>query len=95
MPLDDNARLRFQVLDADRQEVLEQLSQGDWSPIFCGTAPRIGFDGWKLASVFEVDIPGEGQPVVDDRRIPRDELASPKKSDAEVAALRRYLGWPK
>jgi hypothetical protein len=97
LPLDDSARLRFQVLDSDRQKVLEILSSWNWSPTFCGTTPRICPDGWKLASVYEIDLPRERQTVADDR-IPHGEVSSPgerRKTPEEVLHMRRYLGWTK
>jgi hypothetical protein len=36
MPLADDARLRFQVPDANRQQVLEKLGSWNWSPVWCG-----------------------------------------------------------
>jgi hypothetical protein len=94
MPLDDNARLRFQVLDSDRSRVIQTLTDWEWSPAFCGNLPRICSDGWKLASVFEIDLPRERQPVADDRTI-RGELATKEKSSVEVEAIMKYLGWKK
>jgi hypothetical protein len=47
MPLDANAKPRFQVLDDNREKVLEKLAGWDWSPSLCGTFPRICFDGMK------------------------------------------------
>src|SRR5262245_63506936 len=68
MPLDDNARLRFQVLDSDRDKVLEKLSSWNWSPIFVSALPRICNNGWKLASLYEIDLP-RTQRFVHDGRI--------------------------
>ena len=50
MPLPDDKRLRFQVLDTDRHKVLERLCW-NWGPICCGTMPRVCFDGMKFAHV--------------------------------------------
>jgi hypothetical protein len=94
MPLDDSARLRFQVLDVDRPRIIQTLTDWEWSPAFCGTLPRIYSDGWKLASMFEIDLPRERMPIHDDRKI-QGEIARPKKTDTEVEAVMRYLGWPK
>jgi hypothetical protein len=65
MPLDDNARgLRFQVLDADRSRIIQTLTDWEWSPIFAGTLPRVCPDGFKLASIFEIDTcPVSGNPL--------------------------------
>src|SRR5262249_6585248 len=92
MPLDNNVRLRFQVLDADRDAVIEKLSSWDWSPVFCGTYPRICHNGWHSANVYEIDLPRERQ-FVHDGRI-HGELADREKKQAEVDIL-KYLGWKK
>jgi hypothetical protein len=93
MPLDDNARLRFQVLDSDRPRIIQTLTDWEWSPAFCGTYPRICPDGFKLASIFEINIPGERQPIVDDRTI-RGELAS-SRPKTDPTGILKYLGWDK
>ncbi len=97
MPLDDYAKLRFQVLDSRKTEVLQMLADWGWSPAWCSNLPRITGNGWQLASVYEIDpLPTERQPVRDDRQtIPRAEIARPKKTDTEVEAVMRYLGWKK
>ena len=92
MPLDDNARLRFQVLDSDRDKVLEKLSSWNWSPILVSTLPRVCNNGWHLASVYEIDLPRARQ-FVYDGRIHRD-IADKEKKQAEVDIL-KYLGWKK
>jgi len=92
LPLDDSKRLRFQVLDSDRDKVLEKLSSWNWSPILVSALPRICTDGWKLASVYEIDLPRERAPVYDDRII-RGEIVSRDKPSAEtVAMLKDWYG---
>jgi hypothetical protein len=93
MPLDDNARLRFQVLDSDRSRIIQTLTDWEWEPAFCGTYPRICNDGFKLASVFEIDLPRERQPIMDDRTI-RGEIASGRPKTDPTGIL-KYLGWEK
>lgn len=95
LPLDDGAKLRFQVLDGDRNRVLQTLQDWGWEPQFVSVLPRVTFVGFAGACVYEVDLPRERAAVpVDDRTI-RGELADRKKSDAEVEAVLRYLGWKK
>ena len=50
----------------------------------------------KLASVYEIDLPRDRQPVVDDRPI-TGELATEgkRKTPEEVLQMRKYLGWAK
>jgi hypothetical protein len=67
MPLDDNSKLRFQVLDRDRNAIIEKLSSWDWSPIFVSVLPRICPNGMVSASLYEIDLPKPRQPVFDDR----------------------------
>jgi hypothetical protein len=95
MPLDDWAKLRFQVLDSNRQQVLEKLSSWDWSPTWCNNMPRVTSGGMQLASVYEIDLPLPRQPVAADYKTISGELASSApKSDYEVEQVMRYLGWP-
>src|SRR5262245_36197243 len=89
MPLHDDSRLRFQVLDKDRDAVLEKLSSRDWSTAFVGTHPRIDSGGCKLASVYEIDLPRERMPVPPD--IAGELSAGPKEINKEVAGLRIYM----
>jgi hypothetical protein len=42
------------------------------------------------AQIYEIDLPRERQPVVDDRI--HGEIAEQKKSEVELEALRKYLG---
>jgi hypothetical protein len=94
MPLDDNARgLRFQVLDADRSRIIQTLTDWEWSPIFAGTLPRVCPDGFKLASIFEIDLPRERQSVADDRTI-RGEIASGRPKFDPTGIL-KFLGLDK
>jgi hypothetical protein len=96
MPLEDCAKLRFQVLDANRQQVLEKLSSWDWSPTWCNNMPRVTFGGMQLASVYEIDLPRPRQPVATDRHsgeiVDREEK---KQSDLQIAAMRKHLGLDK
>jgi hypothetical protein len=44
------------------------------------------------ARMYELDLPRERQPVLDDRTI-KGEVAERVKTSAEVEAVRKYLGW--
>jgi hypothetical protein len=91
MPLDNGAKLRFQVLDTDRNAVVERLSSWNWNPSFVSTLPRVCTSGWELASIYEIDLPREPQYVVDDRI--QGELATGEKPSAEcIAMLEACLG---
>src|SRR5262249_2879908 len=91
MPLDNNARLRFQVLDSDRDKVLEKLSSWHWPPIFVGTLPRICNNGWKLASLYEIDLPRERQ-FVHDRRIHGEPASREKPSHETQPIIKDWYG---
>jgi len=94
MPLDANGKLRFQVSDENREQVLEKLSSWNWAPVFVSALPRIDFSGMKPGSIYEIDLPRERQPIHDDRLI-RGELAERKKTSEETAAVLKYLGLDK
>jgi hypothetical protein len=41
MPLNDDSKLRFQVLDTERERFLELLRSWKWQPAFCGLLPKV------------------------------------------------------
>jgi len=88
MPLRDDSRLRFQVLDGDHEELLEMLTNAGWSPILIQHGLRFTPQGAKPSIIYEIDIEHERPAVVDDRKIPRSEL-SEKSMNAELEAFRR------
>jgi hypothetical protein len=94
MPLDANAKLRFQVLDDNREKVLEKLAGWDWSPSLCGTFPRICLDGMKPANVYEIDLPPERQPVADDR-IPGEIAKRDPELEKAIADMLKACGFQK
>src|SRR5262249_15765168 len=93
LPLDDKARLRFQVLDTDRERVIEKLSSWDWSPVPVSFLPRISPAGMQPATLYEIHLPPDPAAVVDERKMIPGEVAERKKTSVEVEALRKYLGW--
>jgi hypothetical protein len=97
LPLADNAKLRVQILDSRKNEVLQLLSDWEWQPVFCGPLPRVTFRGMDAAGIYEIDLPRERTPIQDDRTIRPAELASDKreKTPLEVVQMRKYLGWTK
>jgi hypothetical protein len=93
LPLDDGAKLRFQVLDTCKNEVLQLLSDWEWKPAFCSFLPRVTFTGMQPACLYEIDLPRERQLIHDDRTIRNDIAdAEREKAAAEVAAMRKHLG---
>jgi len=92
LPLDASKRLRFQVLDGDKNRVLQQLHDWNWEPKFVSILPRVTFAGMAAGSVYEIDIPQPRQDIVDGRTIPKDEIVSRKPPSAEVEGMKKYLG---
>jgi len=93
LPLDDNAKLRFQLLDLERNHVIQTLKDWGWNPVCLSVLPRVHSTGLIAACLYEIDLPRERQPVHDDRTIPRGELASaaPRaKSEAQKAVDEWY-----
>jgi hypothetical protein len=94
LPLDDGARaLRFQVLDRERDKVVIKLCKKGIIPNLVQGHPRFTPNGLIPASLFEVEIERERQSVPTDGPKISGELAKQEKTPAEVAAVRRYLGW--
>src|SRR5262245_49977285 len=91
MPLADNQSLRWQVLDVDREAILEKVFSWNWSAALKNTVPRFTARGPAPSSVYEIDLPRERQAVVDTRMIPG-EIAERKKSADEIKAMRKHLG---
>jgi hypothetical protein len=92
LPLADGAKLRFQVLDSIAEAVLADLRDSEWSPALVGSLPRICIDGMKAASLYQIDLPSERQPIPNDRQTIQGERASREKTSIEIEALRKYLG---
>jgi hypothetical protein len=90
MPLDADGRLRFQVLDKDRNAILEKLASWDWSPVLVSAFPRVCPDGMRSASLYEIDLPRERQAIPQDTRV-YGEIGERKKTNAEIEGMRRYL----
>jgi hypothetical protein len=94
MPLRSEDSLKFQVRDIDRDQVIAKLRAWDWNPTPCGVLPRITHSGLEQASVFQLDLPPERQPIPTvDRAIIRDAKAE-KRAD-EVIAMLKACGWRK
>jgi hypothetical protein len=86
MPLADGARLRIQISDHVKNEVLQVLRDFGYEPRFVAIHPRIATTGLMPAAMYEVDIPVERQEVPqDERAIPRDD-AGRRVKDPEIEA---------
>jgi hypothetical protein len=87
LPLADGANLRIQIKTEDREAALAKLGSWGFAIRPAGEVPRVTFTGMEPASIYEIKIPRERQPVVDDRAIRHDEIVS-----AEVKAFRKLHG---
>jgi hypothetical protein len=99
MPLADDARgVRFQLLDANRDEVISELCGAGWVPNLVSAFPRFTSAGLVPASMYEVDIPQERHPIVDNLPKVSTEMAEAarreeKRKAAEyISAFRKSAG---
>ena len=86
LPLDDNHKLRLQIKDIDRNEVLQLLRDWGWDPVCVSVLPRVCSTGLMAACLYEIDLPKPRQEIVDDRAIPKDEVGR-RGPDSEVKAM--------
>jgi len=97
LPLDDDARLRFQVLDSRRDEVVTALCEGGWIPAFLQGYPRFTPSGLIPACLYEItNMQKDRQPVpVETKAVPRDYAAERevrKNMEKEVERFRKTIG---
>jgi hypothetical protein len=89
LPLDNNAKLRIQVLEnCNKNRIFQAIA--DWGfgvPVFVTMLPRVTHVGMAIAAVYEIPIPKAQQPIVDERRIPDFERASNEKMSKDVQAI--------
>jgi hypothetical protein len=95
LPLREDAQLMFQVLDTDRSQILQKLSEWGWGVTLAGNTPRITSRGMEAATLYQLDLPADRPAVVDDRQMIQSEFAERKKTSAEIEAVKRYLGMTK
>jgi hypothetical protein len=91
MPLDDSRKLRVQIADRSRNEMIQILKDWGYEAQFVSVLPRVCPTGLLAACTYEIDLPHERIPVVDDRQI-HGEVARPEKTSVEMEAMRRYFG---
>jgi hypothetical protein len=94
LPLAPGERLRFQVTDETRDQILDRLGSWNWLPRLLSTYPRVTSRGLEPASLYEIFLEPDKQPIADNR-IHGELASSDAKSDYEVEMLMKYLGWPK
>jgi len=87
LPLREDSRLRFQVLDGDHFELLEMLTNAGWNPVLCNHGLRFTPQGAKPSIIYEIDIEHERPVVVDDRTIKGD--IATDKAHPEIEAFKK------
>ena len=93
LPLRDDERLRFQVLNEDCDSILAKISVWGWSPILRNHGLRFCLDGVARSSIiYEIDIPQERQPIPQDRTIRGEIAEKPPQTADERAAVKKHLG---
>jgi len=86
LPLDDNHKLRLQIKDIDRNEVLQLLRDWGYDPVCVSVLPRVCTTGLIAACLYEIDLPQPRQDIVDDRAIPKDDIGR-RGRDSEIKAM--------
>src|SRR5262249_54816542 len=92
LPLDDNHKLRLQIKDIDRNEVVQLLRDWGYEPICVSVLPRVCSTGLMAACLYEIDLPKPRQDIVDDRIIPKDEVGRRGQSPETKAMLEAIYG---
>jgi hypothetical protein len=101
LPLDDDTRtLRFQILDSEQDRVVTEICSAGWIPARLQAHPRhrVTTRGFENASLYEIEIPRERQPIVDDRpKIPSEvtdqaKREERKKMEKTIAQFRKAAG---
>jgi hypothetical protein len=87
MPLPPHMHLRFQVLDDEREAMLQKLSSWGWSPTFISSGPRFCLDMTaRPASTYELRIEDDRHPV------PKDGIKQDEVVSKELKEYRRLHG---
>ena len=81
LPLDNNRKLRVQILDSVRNSVIQTIRDWGHDLVCVSVQPRIVPGGPEAACVWEIDLPREQVPVQD--RTIHGEIAKPETSNAE------------
>jgi hypothetical protein len=81
LPLDDDAKLRLQIKDIDRNRIIQLLKDWGYPPVCISVLPRICTTGLIGACLYEIDLPRERQPIPQDgRAIPKDDVGRREKN---------------
>jgi hypothetical protein len=82
----EQSSLRFWVSDYRKNELLQQLKDAGYEPVFTGMTPQIDVKTYSmgLVNVFELPIAAERQEIPSDGRISRDEIGNGRGRDAVI-----------
>jgi hypothetical protein len=81
LPLDDDAKLRVQIKDIDKNRIIQWLRDLGWEPVCVSVLPRVCVTGLIGACLYEIDLPRERQAIPqDDRAIPKDDVGRREKN---------------
>jgi hypothetical protein len=86
LPLDEHAKLRVQIKDIDRNRIIQWLRDLGWEPVCVSVLPRVCNTGLIGACLYEIDLPRDRQPVVDDR-IHGDVVDNKREKNHEVEKM--------
>jgi len=86
LPLDDSHKLRLQIKDIDRNEVVQLLRDWGYEPVCISVLPRVCSTGLIAACLWEIDLPQPRQEIIDDRAIPKDDIGR-RARDSETKAM--------
>src|SRR5262245_64639266 len=90
LPLDDNSKLRFQMLDSDKDRIITEICSWGWTPQYVQAHPRFSYAGLIPGSLYEIDLPRPRMTVNDDRI--QGEFAEDKATrEARRREVERYL----
>ena len=89
LPLQAGKRLRFEVVDDQREAVLGKIADWGWPVAWRGASGRFSYDGLKPSTVYEITIEADRVPVWD-RRIADDR--TPRREPSEELKAYKKLG---
>ena len=96
LPLDDNHKLRLQISDAVRNEVMQILRDWGWNPVCISVLPRVCPTGLMGACLYEIDLPKPRQEIPQDSRaIPTDVGKREKRSHEAQIIIDEWYGLKK
>jgi len=85
LPLGADRKLRVQILDGVRNEVIQTIRDWGHEPAFVSVHPRIEHGPVTAACIYEIDLPRDQVPVQD--RTIYGEVVDRTKAAAEKAAV--------